>query len=77
MCCIIKFRIKSLKIKLTMTDLVLHAVLHENKNYHFLNIYFLIKRSSEMKSMGTKYYEINIQYIYCILYRIYSCSYAR
>ena len=59
-----------------MIDLVLHAVLHENKKYHFLNIYFLIQRSSEMKSMttGTKYYEINTQYI---LYRIYSCSYAR
>ena len=56
-----------------MTDLVLHAVLHAKKNYHFLNIYFLIKRSSEMKSMGTKYYEINIEYT---LYMIYRCNYA-
>ena len=50
-----------------MTDLVLHAVLHAKKNYHFLNIYFLIKWFLEMKSMDTKYYEINIE---CILYVI-------
>ena len=55
-----------------MTDLVLHAVLHENKNYHFLNIYFLMKRPSEMKNMGTKHYEINMEYT---LHVMHGCSY--
>ena len=54
---------------LTMTDLVLHTVLHGQENYHLFRLKFLIKRLAEMKSRGTEYFKINIEcilYIYCI-----------
>ena len=41
--------------RIIMTDLVLHAVLHDQKNYHLLRFKFLIKLLAEMKSNGTEY----------------------
>ena len=45
---------------LTMTDLVLHTVLHGQENYHLFRFKFLIKRFTEMKSRGAEYFKINI-----------------
>ena len=46
-----------------MIDLVLHAVLHEQKNYHLFRFKILIKPFAKMKSRGAEYFEINIEYI--------------
>ena len=45
-----------------MTDLVLHAALHHQKNYHLFRFKFLIKLFVEMKSKGTEYLNINNVY---------------
>ena len=54
------------KFVLTMTDLLLlHAVLHDQKNYYLFRFKILIKLFAEMKSRGAEYFEINIE---CMLY---------
>lgn len=56
-----------------MTDLVLHAVLHAQKNSHFSTVEFLLKRLSGIKSMGT---ECSLKIVTCILYVIYTVNYT-
>ena len=51
-----------------MTDLVLHTVLHDQKNYHLFRLKVLIKLFAKMKSRGAEYFEINIE---CMLYIMY------
>ena len=46
-----------------MTDLVLHAVLHDQKNYHLFTFKILIKLYAKMKRRGAEYFEINIDYM--------------
>ena len=53
-----------------MTDLVLHAVLHDQKNYHLFRLKILIKLFVKMKSRGAEYFEIHIEcmlYIMCVI----------
>ena len=52
-----------------MTDLVLHAVLHDQKNYYLFRFKILIKLFAKMKSRGAEYFEINIE---CMLYIMYA-----
>ena len=57
-----------------MTDLVLHTVLHGQKNYHFFRLTLLIKRMAEMQSRDTEYFGINIE---CVLYMMCMVGYVR
>ena len=57
-----------------MTDLVLHAVLHDQKNYHLFRLKILIKLFVKMKSRGAEYFEINIA---CMLYIMYAIDCIR
>ena len=59
---------------LTMIDLILHAVLHDQKNYHLfrIRIKILIKLCVKMKSRGAEHFEINIE---CMLYIMYAVDY--
>ena len=41
-----------------MIDLVIHAVLHDQKNYHLFKFKILIKLFAKMKSRGAEYFEI-------------------
>ena len=53
-----------------MTDPVLHAVLHDQKNYHLFRLKISIKLFAKMKSRGAEYFEINIEYMLYIMYAI-------
>ena len=55
---------------LNMIDLVLHAVLHDQKNYHLFRLKILIKLFAKMKSRGAEYFEINIEYMLYIMYAV-------
>ena len=58
-----------------MTDLILYAVLHDQKNYHLFTdcrLKILIKLFAKMKSRSDEYFEINIE---CMLYTMYVIDY--
>ena len=55
---------------LTADLLVLHAVLHDQKNYHLFRLEILIKLFAKMKSRGVEYFEINIEYMLYVMYAV-------
>ena len=60
------------KIILYMIDLVIHTVLHDQKNYYLFLFKILIKLFAEMESRGAEYFEISIE---CMLYIMYAVDY--
>ena len=60
-----------------MTNLVLHAVLHDPKTYHLFRFKILMKMITEMKNSGAEYFKINIECIEYFIYNIHGRSHTQ